>query len=232
MAVIWGFDLSQMSWSAFGHKKMFDRRWQLRRERFIVYQLAMLICLAAECTATYSLSKYEAQQTNIERLSENAAVHNNDIIAAECLTIVFCVLVATIYGADFFFLVFWPARRYPRWYNWTKQGLAMGITIGLAAATLMSTIVVASHKSYITGIPIEEADGYERLFYRPPLLYRAWSVNIAYVVLLWLGFISTLASTILMFKAARHAGLYGTDPMREEGEKFGQDGSRSSGTVA
>lgn len=34
MPVIWGFDLSHMSWRAFGHKKMFDRRWYLRRERF------------------------------------------------------------------------------------------------------------------------------------------------------------------------------------------------------
>jgi len=31
---IWGFDLSELSFSAFSSKKMFDKRWHLRRERF------------------------------------------------------------------------------------------------------------------------------------------------------------------------------------------------------
>ena len=31
---IWGFDLSELSFGAFSSKKMFDRRWHLRRERF------------------------------------------------------------------------------------------------------------------------------------------------------------------------------------------------------
>lgn len=81
---ILGIPLGDLSFSAFSSKKMFDRRWHLRAERFgawrslpsdtmlprcragsltvglcetVVYQLAMLICLAAECTATYSYAK-------------------------------------------------------------------------------------------------------------------------------------------------------------------------------
>lgn len=213
MAVIWGFDLSQMSWSAFGSKNMMDRRWHLRRERFIFYQLAMLICLAAECTATYSLSKYEKLQNHMEQASGYTAhVHNNDIIAAEILTIVFCVFVATLFGADFFFLLFWPTRRYPKWYNATKKALAVGITLGVLAAALMSTVVVARHFSFINGVGDAVKQQLINEYPHPPLHYNRWAVNIAYLVLLWLGFISTLASTIVMFIATSYDERYGPEP--------------------
>lgn len=101
----------------------------------------MLICLAAECTATYSLAKYTRLQDNVEEASNRvAALHNDDIIAAECLTIVFCVFVATLFGADFFFLLFFPRHRYPVWYNASRKGLAIFITAGVFAAALMSNV--------------------------------------------------------------------------------------------
>ncbi|TFK35283.1 hypothetical protein BDQ12DRAFT_612085 [Crucibulum laeve] len=178
----------------------------------------MLICLAAECTATYSLSKYEDHQDNIERFSQfRAQVHNNDIIAAEVLTIVFCVFVATLFGADFFFLVFWPRRVYPRWYDKTKRVLAVGITMGVAAAALMSTIVIAKHSERITGVPEDTAGQYAEFFFRPPLRYRSWAVNIAYVVLLWLGLLATIASTVVMFMASAHDSQYGAEPREPVG---------------
>jgi hypothetical protein len=96
-----------------------------------------------KCTATYSLAKYQSHQSRIATLSNyTAQVHNNDLFAAACTTIVFCVLVATLFGADFFFLVFWPRRRYPLWYNVAKVILAVGITLGMAAASLMTTVGV------------------------------------------------------------------------------------------
>lgn len=99
----------------------------------------MLICLAAECTATCeslhssqlylkrsipdlaedilriplprlirdelnlssdSLSKYEDQQENIEGRYPGSAVKNNNLINFQISLIVFCVLVACIFGAD------------------------------------------------------------------------------------------------------------------------------------
>ncbi|KIM92053.1 hypothetical protein PILCRDRAFT_185 [Piloderma croceum F 1598] len=213
MPVIWGFDLSEMSWSAFEHKKMFDPRWHLRRERFIVYQLAMLICLAAECTATYSLTKYEDLQTHVEAANgRGAQLHNNDLIAAECLTIVFCVLVATLFGAEFFFLLFFPQRTYPKWYNGTKKSLAVGITLGVFAAALMSSVIVARNSAFITGVDEATKQGLVEFFYRPPLRYNVYSTNIAYVVLLWIGLFCTAASTVIMFIAAKHDAQCGTEP--------------------
>jgi len=203
--VVLGFDLSEMHWSAFSGREMFSRRWHLRRERFVVYQIAMLTCLAAECTATYSLAKYTRLEDNVVDASNNAGVlHSKDILAAECITIVFSVFVATLFGADFFFLLFFPRRRYPGWYVGTKKGLAIFITGGVFAAALMSNIIVASRSGFITGVSEEEAAQIVQIYNRPPLQYNKWPTNIAYVVLLWIGFISTLASAVLMIICADH----------------------------
>jgi len=177
----------------------------------------MLLSLVAECTATYSLSKYESHQSHIEQLSGyTASVHNNDIIGAAIVTIVFCVLVATLFGADFFFLVFWPRRVYPRWYNTTKKVLAVVITLGMAASALLSTIIVATHASFITGVSQAAAQQYTQVYSRPPLVYRRFPQNIVWVVLIWPAFLSTLASTIIMFISVAHDEEFGTNP--REGE--------------
>ncbi len=94
-----------------------------------------------QCTTTYSLSKYEDLQTNIEMLSGHAAlVHNNNLIDSAIVAIVFCVLVATIFGADFFFLVLWPQRQYPLWYHKAKKFLAVVIALGMGIAAFTSTV--------------------------------------------------------------------------------------------
>ena len=67
-------------------------------------------------------------------------MHNNPLIDAAIVCIVFCVLVATLFGADFFFLLFFPRRTYPRWYDVTKKVLAVVICAGMAAGALMSTV--------------------------------------------------------------------------------------------
>lgn len=158
--MIWGFHLGELSFSAFKSSNMFDRRWHLRRERFgecdslrpgpgrplssradsrtrdtVAYQAAMLICLAAECTATYSLSKcacsffrrpaagradlvrFELEQADrqinpdedlqdhVEKRFAPAHLYNNDIIDMEISTIVLAVSVACLFGADFFLCV-------------------------------------------------------------------------------------------------------------------------------
>jgi ABC-type cobalt transport system substrate-binding protein len=217
MAIIFGFDLSEMSCNAFNHRKMFDKRWHLRRERLICYQLAMIISLAAECTATYSMSRYQSHQSRIEALSGYTAhVHNNDIIAAACTTIVFSVLVATLFGADFFFLVFWPRRLYPQWYNITREMLAVVITLGMAASSLMTTVVVAKHAEYITGVDGATVQALLAVHHRPPLIYRHFRQNIAWVVLIWIAFLSTVVATAIMFISVAHDTKYGTAPKEVE----------------
>ncbi|KZP34149.1 hypothetical protein FIBSPDRAFT_385 [Athelia psychrophila] len=181
----------------------------------------MLVCLAAECTATYSLSKYEYLQTNVETAAipgaARAQLHNDDLIAAECIVIVFSVFVATLFGADFFFLLFFPRRVYPRWYNMVRKTLAVGITAGVLAGAVMSSVVVARSSAFITGVDDAAQAALTAFFYRPPLRYSAWPTNIAFVVLTYIGFLCTAASTVLMFRAAAYDARNGAGPLPDSG---------------
>lgn len=66
--------------------------------------------------------------------------------------------------------------------------------------------------------------------------YNAYSVNIAYIVLTWIGFICTAASTVLMFMAAKYDALHGADPAYKDGDKDREGASgiglKEGGTIA
>lgn len=138
----------------------------------------MLICLAAECTATYSLSKYDDLQTHVKASALASGptrphLHKIDLKTAEVLTIVFCVFVATLFGADFFFLLFFPRRVYPQWYNVARKALAVWITLGVLSGALMSSVVVARSSAFITGVDDATQLQLVRSFHRPPLSERS-----------------------------------------------------------
>lgn len=52
-----GLDLRAIHPSAFKTSRMWDKRYHLRSARFVIYQLAMIVPLAAECLATVCLVK-------------------------------------------------------------------------------------------------------------------------------------------------------------------------------
>src|SRR4051794_17105306 len=109
----------------------------------VFYKLSMLICLLAECTATYSLSQYQKLQHTIEAASPGAQLHIDSIVNAEITTIIFCVLVAIPFRANFFFLLFFLRHTYPKWYNTTRHAATVVITAGVFAAVVISTWAVA-----------------------------------------------------------------------------------------
>ncbi|TFK35987.1 hypothetical protein BDQ12DRAFT_737256 [Crucibulum laeve] len=206
MAVLYGFDLSEMSWDDMSYKKMFDARWHLRRERFVIYTVAMILCLAAQGSAMFSVFKYEHHQTHIEDLSMHTAqVHNNDFIAAAIFSVVLCTLVSTVFGIEYFLILFWPGRVYSRRWNRTKKALALLTTMGMAAAAIMSTVIVSMHSERITGVSDSTVQQYVAEFPRPPLKYGSWPINVAYIILLWLGVAGTLSSTVLMLATATNS---------------------------
>ncbi|GAA5972911.1 hypothetical protein JCM11641_003999 [Rhodosporidiobolus odoratus] len=210
--VIWGFNLSEMSFHAFKTQELMDKRYHLRKERVISYQLAMLVCLAAECCVTYSLSKYEDLQGHIETAYPPAHVYQNDIIDFQIVTIVMCVMVACLYGADFFFLVQFPTRTYPKWYQNTKKALAITITCGVFAAAVGLTVMIASHAAKVEHVSQDIIDAAVAHYSRPPLVYRKWAVNIASLCLLWPGWLFCVIATICMFMAVKHDEQYGAQP--------------------
>jgi hypothetical protein len=127
MAVIWGLDLADMQWGKFKSSYMFkvytillssmnwtdtrpqNRDYHLRRTKFIVYQLAMIFCVVSESLGTDAISKYVDQQKDFER-RPGVSVRNNDIVGSFSFNIFVGVFVATIFGAAFFFDLFWPER--------------------------------------------------------------------------------------------------------------------------
>ena len=56
-------------------------------------------------------SEYVDQQAFIQNLDNQAAVYNDDFIGAASYNIFVGIAVATIFGAGFFFDLFWPERQ-------------------------------------------------------------------------------------------------------------------------
>lgn len=56
MAVIWGLDLNEMQWAKFKSGYMWNTAYHNRCTKFIVYQLAMILCVVSESLGTAALS--------------------------------------------------------------------------------------------------------------------------------------------------------------------------------
>lgn len=56
MAVIWGLDLREMQWGKFKNSYMWNNQYHMRRTKFIIYQLAMILCVVSESLGTAALS--------------------------------------------------------------------------------------------------------------------------------------------------------------------------------
>ncbi|KAF8150215.1 hypothetical protein B0H34DRAFT_733089 [Crassisporium funariophilum] len=154
----------------------------------------MLIGMVAQFTATYCMFKYKFLQDHIEEFSAHTAqVHNNDIIAVGILSMVFPCLVLLLLTVEYFLLLFWPSRLYPAWYNSAKRWLFVFCVAGTLATALASTVVVVSHSASITGVDQNTALQYTQIYFRPPLTYRTWPQNIAWIVLLWISLLPTFA---------------------------------------
>lgn len=106
-----------------------------------------------------------------------------------------------------------PRQSYPRWYQSTKKAMAVTICFGVFAAALGSTIVVARNSAQIQHVDEATKRAAAEYYFRPPLQYRDWAVNIAYVCLLWPGWLACVASTVLMFLADKHDLRNGTSPL-------------------
>jgi hypothetical protein len=132
MTVIWGLDLREMQWRKFKGSYMFNKVYHLRRTKMIVYQIAMILCVASESVGTAAISGmdlsllddvpitssllmlqpgYVNQKDAIEdRSGRRAHVHNDDFIGIASYNIFVGIAVATILGSGFFFDLFWPER--------------------------------------------------------------------------------------------------------------------------
>ncbi|KAH7047389.1 hypothetical protein B0J12DRAFT_120158 [Macrophomina phaseolina] len=209
MTVIWGLDLKEMQWGKFKSSYMWNTEYHLRRTKFIVYQCAMIFCVVSESLGTAALSDYVDQQKFVSMLDYHAHVHNNNYIGAASYNIFVGIYVATIFGAAFFFDLFWPER-----YESPAVKVAWRICSVLACVFALSsaltlTIITATKSAYVSGVNAAHASDLLAAYGGSPMRYRDNGRAIASVVFLWPGFLGTVGSTVLMWKSLSHNDALG-----------------------
>ncbi|KAL6246755.1 hypothetical protein RBB50_006062 [Rhinocladiella similis] len=220
MAVIWGLDLRDMQWGKFKSSYMFGNKdYHLRRTKFVVYQIAMICCVVSESVGTAALTDYVKQQSRIERLHSSAAVHNDDFVGIASYNIFVGIAVATVFGAAFFFDLFFPERYEPRNIRWSWRLSALFVTLLTFADAIALTVIVATGNAWISANS-QDAAAIAQKDLNPPLRYRDNGRAIASVVFLWIGLVGTIASCIILWLYYQHLDTYGpkshTARMRDE----------------
>ena len=128
---------------------------------------------------------YVKQQSRIERLHSSATVHNDDFVGIASFNIFVGIAVATIFGAAFFFDLFWPNRWEPLNIRWAWRISAVVVTIFCLADAIAFTVILATGKARISANSVDAAE-IARQQLTPPIVYRHNSRGIASVVFLWL----------------------------------------------
>lgn len=193
MAVIWGLDLRTMRWSAFKSSNMFGNKdYLLRRTKFIIYQCAMIFLVISESLGTAVLSDYLDQQSDLQSRFPGIDVFNNDYIGIASFNIFVGVFAATVFGAVFFFDLFFPARYEPRWVQNMWIGSAIFCCVAGLADALAYTVILALHdikiSDYNTSDPALIA-ALRDTKDKTPVSYRNSGRAVASAVFLWIGWI-------------------------------------------
>ncbi|KAF2209501.1 hypothetical protein CERZMDRAFT_46797 [Cercospora zeae-maydis SCOH1-5] len=208
--VIWGLDLKEIQWNKFKNSNMWNNEYHLRRTRFIIYQCAMIFCVTSESLGTAALSDYIDSQNLVAQLDPRVYVFNNDYIGAASYNIFSGIFVATIFGAAFFFDLFWPERRESRAVLLSWQICAVLAAVFSLASALTLTEITSVHCGYFRG-PEGVNDGYGQELLDQytkdggtPLCYRKNPRAVAAVVFAWLGWLGVLGSCVVMFRSISH----------------------------
>jgi len=204
MPVIWGLDLKEIQWGKFKGNNMWNNAYHLRRTKFIIYQAAMILCVVSESLGTDALSKYVDQQKDVAKADSKAYVYNNDYVGIASFNIFVGVYVATIFGAAFFFDLFWPERHESKGVRLAWKVNALLCPIFVLADAIAYTVIVCTHNAHVSGVSSERAQEVLSSSGGPPITYHENGRVVASLVLLWLGFPFVIASTILLFMSHKH----------------------------
>lgn len=205
--VIWGLDLREIQFWKFKSSYMFSREYHLRREKMIIYQLAMIFCVISESVGTSAMDDYNKQQRYIQEIQPTSYVYNNDFIGIGSYNIFVGIAVATIFGAAFFFDLFWPTRHESPSVRLAWKISAIVVTIAALADAIALTIIVATRSIKVIGIPPDVIASVLAPYFhglKPNPVYRHNSYCVGSVVLLWIGAAACVPSCIVLFKGHRY----------------------------
>jgi lipid-A-disaccharide synthase-like uncharacterized protein len=120
-----------------------------------------------------SYSDYVKEQTLIQRLHDSAQVHNDDFVGIASYNIFVGIYVATIFGAGFFFDLFWPERHESKSVRFAWKFCSVLACVMCLADALALTVIVAKHKAYITADNADQL-AIAKMAINPPLGTAAW----------------------------------------------------------
>jgi hypothetical protein len=119
-------------------------------------------------------------------------MYNNDYVGIGSFNIFVGVFVATIFGAAFFFDLFWPERTESRAVKRAWRACAVLACVLTLACALPYTYIVATRRAYATGVDAAAAETLLQGFGKSnPLVYRRNPRAVASVVFLWPGMVFT-----------------------------------------
>ena len=235
MTVIWGLDLKDMQWGKFKSSYMFGNKdYHLRRTKFGIYQGAMILTVVSESLGTAALSgthlsltphpqreltpaDYADQQKFVALHSPGATVHNNNFVGIASYNIFVGIFVATIFGAAFFFDLFWPERHESRAVKTAWRACSVLACLLTLSCALAYTYIVAAKSAYVTGTDSANAARLLREYGGSPMRYASNGRAIASVVFLWPGMVFTFLSTWLLWHSLAHIDQFG--PMSTHARK-------------
>lgn len=119
-------------------------------------------------------------------------MHNDDFVGIASYNIFVGIAVATVFGAAFFFDLFFPERYEPRNIRWSWRLSALFVTLLTFADAIALTVIVATGNAWISANS-QDAAAIAQKDLNPPLRYRDNGRAIASVVFLWIGLVGTIA---------------------------------------
>jgi hypothetical protein len=141
---------------------------------------------------------YVDQQDGIEtRTNHRAHVHNNNFVGIASYNIFIGIAVATIFGSGFFFDLFWPERHESPGVKLAWKISSVVVSIMALADAIALTVIVATKRSYITGVTRAEEAELFRSNGKPNPVYRHNAYCVASCVILWPGVVASFARLAL-----------------------------------
>lgn len=157
----------------------------------------MRLCLRCSlATITNTSTDYVDEQKRVESLDPNAKNYNNDYVGVASFNIFAGVFTAFIFGAAFFFDLFWPARHEDRGIRIAWKACGVMSCVFVLASALAMTIIVALRSANVTGVSPERAEellGQYTKYNVTPLTYKDNGRALASVIFIWPGWVATVA---------------------------------------
>lgn len=103
------------------------------------------------------LPDYVKQQRHFEHLftPRGPSIFNNDYVGIASFNIFVGIAVATVFGAGFFFDLFWPERSEARWVKKAWKASAVAVSLMALADALAFTVIVVMREAHFENISVE-----------------------------------------------------------------------------